>query len=170
MIKVRTFAAASVAAASLALGAAVTPASATAQTAPTPNGPTIVSVKDVTESPDSTSAIGGSCQAPVSDGAPAAPYLCDTRVVRMLWSDNRLEYVLVGTDRRVWHTYQATANGSWSNWDLFGDSSGVQNGVWVKDLNGAPLLQVTGSLGGRWCNTLNSSGTWTDWYLCPLPV
>ncbi|GAA2990639.1 hypothetical protein GCM10010519_25380 [Streptomyces lactacystinicus] len=164
MIKMRTFAAAAVAAASLALGVAATPASA----APSPNGSTIVSVQSITESPDSTSTIGGSCPAPVHDGAPAAPYLCGTRVTRLIWSGNRIEYVLVGTDRRIWHTYQTTANGPWSSWDLLGDSSDVQDGVWVLDYNSSPLLWLTGSNGGQWCNTINSSGTWTNWFSCQI--
>ncbi|MFF2751368.1 hypothetical protein ACFVVA_38265 [Kitasatospora sp. NPDC058048] len=165
MIKTRTLAAAA-ATALLALGVAAAPASA----APAPNGPTIASVQTITGSPDSTGTIGGSCPAPVGNGAPAAPYLCGTNPIRLDWTDGRFEYVLLGTDRRVWHTYQTTANGPWTNWDLFGDSSDVQNGVWFKDVYGTPSVVVTGSVGTRWCNSLNSSGTWTNWYHCPPAV
>ncbi|MFD5433519.1 hypothetical protein ACFWJ4_15375 [Kitasatospora sp. NPDC127067] len=170
MIKMRTFAAAAVAAASLTLGVAATPASA----APAPNGPTAVSVQSV-DSPDTTSAPAvertriddRACLFTFPDtGAPSTWALCDTKVRAWQWTDGRYEYALVGTDRRVWHTYQTTANGSWASWTPLGDSSDVQDGVWLEISSGLPVVQVLGSNGSFWCNSINSSGAWTNWYIC----
>ncbi|MFI8085310.1 hypothetical protein ACIF6L_31535 [Kitasatospora sp. NPDC086009] len=84
----------------------------------------------------------------------------------MNWPDGRHEWVLLGTDRRVWHNYQYSANGSWASWAPLGDSSGVLDGVWGAFSGGIPTVWVTGSNGGSWCNTYNGNGTWTNWHPC----
>ncbi|MER6361988.1 hypothetical protein [Kitasatospora sp. NPDC001527] len=74
--------------------------------------------------------------------------------------------MLVGTDRQVWHTYRSTVNGSWSTWSVLGSASGVLDGVEGKYTNGIPSLRVIGSDYDYWCNTINGSGSWTDWFPC----
>ncbi|MFD5436278.1 hypothetical protein ACFWJ4_29545 [Kitasatospora sp. NPDC127067] len=170
MIKMRTFAAAAVAAASLALGVAATPASA----APAPNGSAVVGAQDTAASPSTASTLvshavpgsNGDCMAYFTDGASAVPRLCGTVAYGWIWGDGRHEWVLVGSDQQVWHTFQTSANGSWSTWATPGTSSGVKGGVLGQFVNGIPTVAVLGSDDLPWCNTINSSGVWTNWYSC----
>ncbi|MGW7444879.1 hypothetical protein [Kitasatospora sp. NPDC054795] len=170
MIKMRTFAAAAVAAASLALGVAATPASA----APAPNGSAVAGAQDTAASPSTASTLvshtvlgtNGDCMAYFNDGASAVPRLCGTTPYGWIWGDGRHDWVLVGSDQQVWHTVQTSANGSWSTWATLGSSSGVKDGVLGKVSNGIPSVAVLGGDDLYWCNTINGSGTWTNWYVC----
>ncbi|MEV6979397.1 hypothetical protein [Kitasatospora sp. NPDC093806] len=117
--------------------------------------------------PAPTGAAAGTCVYPFYDGAPSAYYLCGTNVKLLPWPDGRHEWVLVGTDRRVWHNYQYSANGSWAGWAPLGDSAGVLDGVEgaITGGSGYPIVWVVGSDGRDWCNAFTSGG-WTNWYPC----
>lgn len=86
--------------------------------------------------------------------------------MRLDWRDGRQEYVALGSDRQVWHSYQYSASGSWSTWGLLGNSNNIQDisGGWFTA--GNPTVKVLGGNGGYWCNTFNGIGTWTNWYAC----
>lgn len=159
---------------SLALAATLSPVAA-AQAAPAPNGTVAVGLPTGVESPGATStpvttaapAAGGACDYVFPGNAPTnAVYLCGTQIIRLNWPDGRYEYVLIGSDRQVWHSYQYSAGGSWSVWGTLGNSHDVQGGVWGWFSGGNPTVQVLGGDGGYWCNTFNGNGTWTNWYGC----
>ncbi|MFE2108368.1 hypothetical protein ACFXAF_21235 [Kitasatospora sp. NPDC059463] len=136
---------------------------ATAQAAPAQSGPEATTT--ATSSTVATTA--GGCVVMFDDGAPVAPILCNTEPRDIDWPDGRREWVMIGSDQQVWHTYQFSANGSWSNWSVLGSASGVQAGVWrwYSTLS-TPVVKVYGSDSNYWCNTIGGNGMWTDWYTC----
>ncbi|MET9697855.1 hypothetical protein ABZY31_13150 [Streptomyces sp. NPDC006529] len=158
----------------LALVATLSPV-ATAQAAPAPSGPSVVGAPTAGERTGTTSAPvvsrtrTGSAACDVSftgNGPAAAVVLCGSIVRRLDWPDGRYEFVVIGSDRQIWHSYQFGANSSWSTWGTLGNSSNVQAGVWAWFSGGNPTVQVLGGNGGYWCNTFNGNGTWTNWYGC----
>ncbi|MER7707793.1 hypothetical protein ABTX81_33480 [Kitasatospora sp. NPDC097605] len=145
---------------------------ATAQAAPAPNGSAgagAAAIADVTTravTGGTPSAAGDGCTTPLPLGAPTVIRLCGTVVHGWQWPDGRNEWVAVGSDRQVWHTFQSSAGGSWSSWAVFGSASGVLDGVVGSVTNGIPLVGVLGSDGYAWCNTIGANGMWTDWQHC----
>ncbi|MEU0939053.1 hypothetical protein [Embleya sp. NPDC005971] len=98
-------------------------------------------------------------------GGPAdATFLCDTDYPKITWPDGRDEYVLIGSDRQVWHSYQYSAGGAWSTWATLGDSNNIQNGVWTWWAGSTPIVQVLGGDNQYWCNVY--SGGWSNWHVC----
>ncbi|MFF8770815.1 hypothetical protein [Kitasatospora sp. NPDC015120] len=150
----------------LALAATLGPV-ATAQATPAQSGAAATTTATTTATSSTVATANGGCLALFDDGAPAAPILCDTEARDIDWPDGRREWVMVGSDRQVWHTYQFSANGSWSTWSVLGSASGVRGGVWrwYSTLS-TPVVKVYGSDSNYWCNTIGGNGTWTDWYTC----
>ncbi|MFB6891299.1 hypothetical protein ACFCX4_18565 [Kitasatospora sp. NPDC056327] len=152
----------------LVLAAALSPVAA-AQAAPAPGGGAAATAAPVAvESPDAASALlNGACSISFSSGGPAdAVVLCGSTIRRLDWPDGRYEFVVIGSDRQVWHSYQSSAGGSWSVWGTLGTSHDVQGGVWASFSGGNPTVQVLGSDGGYWCNTFSGGSGWSNWYAC----
>ncbi|MFJ4854797.1 MULTISPECIES: hypothetical protein [unclassified Streptomyces] len=145
----------------------------TAEAAPAPKVSTVVSAPTTGESlaAAGVSAVGsnraasGACDLALN-GPAKAVVLCGSHYVELVWPDGRLEYVVLGSDRQIWNSYQYSVGGSWSTWGLLGNSNNVQDitGGWFS--GGNPTVQALGGNGGYWCNTYTGNGAWTNWYAC----
>ncbi|MDY0816777.1 hypothetical protein [Kitasatospora purpeofusca] len=139
------------AAMALALVPALIP-SATAQAAPVSDGP---------------AAVSEACDWNFPGNGPAkAIILCNSWPAQLIWPDGRGEYVVIGSDRQVWHSYQYSPNGSWSVWGTLGNSHDVRSGVWSWFSNGYPTVEVLGGDDRYWCNRYIGNGTWSNWDVC----
>ncbi|WP_327233713.1 hypothetical protein OG349_06720 [Streptomyces sp. NBC_01317] len=157
----------------LVLMATLSPVATAQAAAPAPKGPVVAGLPTTVESPGTTSAsvidrtrtARAACNISFTGNGPAAAVvLCGSIVSRLDWPDGRYEFVVIGSDRQIWHSYQYSANGSWSTWATLGNSNNVQDGAWAWFSGGNPTVQVLGGNGGYWCDTFN--GSWSNWYAC----
>ncbi|MGC0416629.1 hypothetical protein ABIA38_002137 [Embleya sp. AB8] len=89
--------------------------------------------------------------------------MCGTKVIPVPWSDGRWEWFLVGSDGRVWHSWQSAPGAGYSTWETLGGSHDVIGGVW----NNQGVISVLGSDGRHWCDRwVPSTPGWSDWYAC----
>jgi hypothetical protein len=82
-------------------------------------------------------------------------------------SDARLEYAVTNSSHHVWHTFQATPGGEWSDWGSLGaPDDQVISGPTLQITQGGRLqVFVLTSTGKIWTRrqTVASAGPWTAW-------
>jgi hypothetical protein len=112
------------------------------------------------------SSYGGNCTINIP-GVPAGAYICGTHILGWVWSDGRQELFVVGTDNQVYHTFQTSNGGPWTQWYSFGGSA--SQGVFLLDTK--PTFAVVGGGNSLYCQypyPPNPSG-WSGWVFCGNP-
>jgi hypothetical protein len=99
-------------------------------------------------------------------GKPASTTLTDSSVVASN-ADGRLEVFAQGADQALWHIWQTTPNGGWSNWTSQGKpSGGIQGSLCLASSQDGRLeLFAIGNDGALWhiWQTAVNNG-WSSWF------
>ncbi|GAA4535219.1 hypothetical protein [Amycolatopsis samaneae] len=126
--------------------------------------------------------------ATAAPGQPAAPYSC--RVDRggqvgwaidcnaiwdIPWYHGRNETIVVGTDFKIYHTFQLTPGGAWSTWGVLqgGEANHstidvtVEMSPWPGTTSAKIRVYGTRPMNGSWyyCDLGNGSA-WNGWHSC----
>ncbi|MFI9105417.1 hypothetical protein ACIGXA_33390 [Streptomyces fildesensis] len=97
---------------------------------------------------------------------PTDPLLvCGSWYAVATWADDRTEVFGLGTDSRVWHTYQTSWNSGFTPWGVLGGHDlNPSYGVTVQTND--PIIQVLGGDNRFWCKQYNGHGGWDEWISC----
>jgi len=107
-------------------------------------------------------------------GGKTGHYLCRYSYTYVFY-DGRNHYFVVGTDDAVWHIWQTSVGGSYSDWtSLGGVARSSVRGVTYSQSGSLVLgIWVTGTTGSTYCKWYNlppNGGRWTPgqlaWSLC----
>jgi hypothetical protein len=139
--------------------------------------PPLIPTKERILTTDSAAAEGSGACAIIPPGGPLGYGICGTNPQELNWGGKcggRLEIFVVGIDRAIWHTYQTSACGPWTDWSSFGGYA--NDGIWQIDPSGVsdiatcfgsgpcgPVMEVRGSDDNLWCMGWTPSTGWSGW-------
>jgi hypothetical protein len=96
-------------------------------------------------------------------GNQTGQFQCDSRVYIFKHQDGRDEAFGIGTNGRVYHSWQTTPGAtSTTPWTLLG------SGILIRGINldnRIPTISGQGQNGSKYCTRI-SNGAWTAWYRC----
>jgi hypothetical protein len=111
---------------------------------------------------------GGGWSAWTSHGTPPGTVLVDAAPVLAANTQGRLELFIVGSDRALWHIWQTTPSGGWSDWTSHGSPPGCQLNINSPGMAAGAdgrlelfLSSTDGQLWHIWQTT--PSGGWSSW-------
>jgi hypothetical protein len=107
---------------------------------------------------------------PITVGGHLGAMKCDTVMLSHTYLSGRLEYFVVGTTatNNIYHIYQLPSDHStWSNWMPVPGNGVAVTGVLPVPWMSPFTIEVQGTTGGWYCNTIQSGPTgWSGWYSC----
>lgn len=139
----------------LTTGRTATATTAAAATAPDAVGPVVIAKtgKDV-----GTQSVCG-----IRVGGKYGEYICEYGYTDVFF-DGRWHFFVVGTDYAVWHIWQVSPGGSYSNWTTLAGQA--RSGVYSTTGSNWLRIRVLGTDTNSWCRTYSLTTGWTGWYRC----
>jgi hypothetical protein len=94
-------------------------------------------------------------------------YICEYGWTKYQWPDGRQETFITGTDHTVYHAWQTSPGGNWTNWAAFPNTY-ARSGVFLTGNDWSqPTIGVIGTDNQPWCDTYSQgSGSWSGFHHC----